>query len=85
VAFRSGLGELAADLATLDVIGHSVSLGGLDLRASVCRYPESPTERFVELTHEVELTAGQTTPLFVKAIQVDGHTAWSSPIYLRRP
>jgi hypothetical protein len=85
VVFRSGVGELAADLAALDAIGHSVSFGGLDLRASVCRYPESPSERVVELKHEVELIAGNTTPLFVKAIQVDGHIAWSSPIYLRRP
>jgi hypothetical protein len=85
VVFRSGLGELVAELATLDRIGHSIALGGLDLRASVSRYPETPIERFVELTHEVELAAGQTTPLFVKAIQIDGHIAWSSPIYLRRP
>lgn len=85
VVFRSGVGELAAELDTLDAQGHSVSFGGLDLRASVCRFPEAPTERCVELSHEVELGAGQTTPLFVKAIQVDGHIAWSSPIYLRRP
>ncbi|KIG15641.1 hypothetical protein DB30_05389 [Enhygromyxa salina] len=84
VVFRSGVGELAAMLGTLDANGQSASFGGLDLRASICRYPESPSERALEFTHEVELAASATTPLFVKAVQVDGHTAWSSPIYLRR-
>ncbi|PRP93644.1 hypothetical protein ENSA7_80720 [Enhygromyxa salina] len=85
VVFRSEVGELVAELGTLDAAGEHASFGGLDLRASVSRYPESPSDRVIELAHEVELTAGQTTPLFVKANQVDGHIAWSSPIYPCRP
>ncbi|WP_181197818.1 DUF3604 domain-containing protein [Enhygromyxa salina] len=82
VTFRSGLGEVTVDLATLDADGHTVELGGLDLRASISRYPEAPTDLAVGLEREVELDPEGTTALFVRATQVDGHIAWSSPIYI---
>lgn len=80
LAFRSGVGEVDVDLAALGPAGIIQDLGGLDLHASVRRYPEAPTEMALNLDCEVEAARGQA--LFVKAIQVDGHMAWASPIYV---
>jgi hypothetical protein len=83
VVFRSPVGTVHADVATLGVEGVVQSFGGVYLRARIARYPEIPQDRMLELQHTVELDEG-TTPLFVKAVQVDGHLAWSSPVYPTR-
>jgi len=76
------LGTVTADLATLGVEPRRHDLGGLDLHAVVMRYPDAPTEREVSLSHALPLPAGEVTPVWVKAIQTDGHLAWASPIYV---
>ena len=81
VVFRSPVGTLAADLASLDLDGVTERFGGVDLRASIRRYPVAPQDREVSLSCTVDVLPG-TTPLFVKAIQVDGHNAWASPVYV---
>jgi hypothetical protein len=81
VVFRSPIGTLAADLASLDVEGVTEHFGGVELRASIRRYPDAPQDREVSLSCKVDVAQG-TTPLFVKAIQVDGHNAWASPVYV---
>jgi hypothetical protein len=60
----------------------SWELEGLDQRVSIRLYPEESTELELELERKVSATAGGLTPYFVKAIQTDGHAAWSSPIYI---
>jgi hypothetical protein len=57
---------------------------GLDVSATIERYPEDPTERSAELQLTIEPPAGKTTPYFVKVTQCDGQMAWASPIYLCR-
>jgi hypothetical protein len=84
VMFRSPPGVVAADLATLDVAGCMEHFGGVDLRAGIARYPEAPADRTLELAFAVDVPPAGPTPLFVKAIQVDGHVAWSSPVYVSR-
>ena len=57
--------------------------GGLDMSVTIERYPQKPTETALSLEAAVEAIPGKATPYFVKVTQVDGHMAWSSPIYLR--
>ena len=83
VVFRSGVGELAVDLATLGPEGAHAEFGGLDLRANIRRYPEQPRALALSLDTQVPLEPG-TNPLWVKATQVDGHLAWASPVYVER-
>ena len=84
VTLRSGVGELSAALDELDADGVELGFGGLDLRASIRRYPEQPSARAVELATELTLEPG-TNALWVKATQVDGHMAWASPVYVDAP
>ncbi len=79
IKFQSKLGELRVDLASLDAQGVRADFGGLDLHVAARRYPESIKTR--ELTMKCDVDS-DGTPLFVKAIQVDGHLAWSSPVYV---
>lgn len=82
VSFRSGVGDLEVDLGELGGEPVEKSLGGLDLRASIARYPEAPSQRELALELDVTIPAATTTPIFVKAIQTDGHLAWASPVYI---
>ncbi len=86
--FESGVGRLEVDLARLGLTGATgdrageirVELGGLDLHARALRYPEAPRQASLELCHVLAVSPGD--PIFVKAIQVDGHMAWASPVYV---
>ncbi len=82
IRFQSDVGQLEVDLTRLKPEGHTASFGGLDLRAWVLRYPEDPRDRHLTLEGEVDVDRETTTPLFVKAIQTDGHMAWASPVYV---
>ena len=84
LTFASPVGTCAVNLADLDQQAQSFAFGGLGLRATVQRYPETLTVRQLSLNCSVHPKAGRTTPYFVKVIQEDGHMAWSSPVYARR-
>ena len=56
--------------------------GGLERRLRLYRLPDAPHE--TSLSHRMTVKVNETgdTPLFVRVTQIDGHRAWSSPIYL---
>ncbi len=83
VTFRSALGTLQADLARLTSAPVVGAFGGLDLHARIERYPEAPADTTLALDTTIEARPGQA--VFVKVVQVDGHMAWSSPIYVDNP
>ena len=58
--------------------------GGLDRALKVYRLPDAPQE--YRLVHSMSVLVAETgdTPVFVRVTQIDGHKAWSSPIYLHR-
>lgn len=82
VSFESKIGTLKVDLATMTDAPVAERFGGLDLEASIERYPETPEDRVVRLETSVEVSGDSTTPIWVKAIQVDGEMAWASPVYV---
>lgn len=82
LTFDSGMGRERFELVELGraaPLGIRRELGGLDLHVHATRYPEDPTDR--SLTTECAVTVAPGDPVFVKAVQVDGHAAWASPIY----
>jgi hypothetical protein len=84
LTFDSPLGSCRIDLA--DLIGassrHVFDFGGLGLHVCVERYPEHPTDLAAALDIQVQPPEGGPTPYLIKVVQVDGHMAWSSPIYV---
>lgn len=82
LSLRSELVTLDLDLATVPDQGVRVDCGGLDLFAQVQRYPEQPHATTATLTTTVALPGDVVSPVWVKAIQADGHMAWASPVYV---
>ena len=58
--------------------------GGLERRLRLYRLPDAPHEPRVAHQLDVPVATKGDTPIFVRVTQVDGHKAWSSPIYLYR-
>jgi hypothetical protein len=56
--------------------------GGLDRKISVYRLPETDWSRRFTCEHSVTRTGTADLPVYVRVTQMDGHQAWSSPIYL---
>ena len=83
IAFDSPVGRCQADLEELTP-QRTWSFGGMDMRVTIQRYPEQVTERELSLSAALSPPTGQRTPYLVKATQVDGHMAWSSPVYVTR-
>ncbi len=76
-------GTLRCNLHELNPEGRGLELGGLGKKLSVKALPDegqlSPAFRFtLPLT---DLRPGDN-PVYVRIVQVDGHMAWSSPLYL---
>ncbi len=84
LTFASAVGTCAVDLAQLQRIGsqQDFDFGGLEMTVRVERYPEEVNEYMLNLSCTIEPPSNQRTPYFVKATQIDGHSAWSSPIYI---
>jgi hypothetical protein len=55
--------------------------GGLDRMVKVYRLPDAP--EVTRMTHSADIAVAESgdTPIFVRVTQVDGHKAWSSPVY----
>lgn len=75
VSGRVGLAALGDDTVAFDG-------GGLDRRLSVYRLPETDWSRRFTCEHTVARTGTADLPVYVRVTQMDGHQAWSSPIYL---
>ncbi len=58
--------------------------GGLDRKLKVYRLPEAPETTRMTHSMTVPVAAKGDTPIYVRVTQVDGHKAWTSPIYLFR-
>ncbi len=80
VRFVSPVGELEVDLGKLGDTPIHGAFGGLDLQATIMRYPEAPSQTSLELRLELEVEKPRR--LFVKVTQCDGHLAWASPVYV---
>lgn len=86
--FDSPVGYCEVDLSELRLTASGQErrrvfpFGGLDMQVCVERYPEAVEEYRLHLSQTVVPLAGRRTPYFVKALQTDGHAAWSSPIYV---
>lgn len=76
----------SADIAIVDIgldpIVHDA--GGLDRALSVYRLPDALTETHFKHQLRVPIRAEGDTRIFVRVTQLDGHRAWTSPIYLFR-
>lgn len=86
ISFHSAAGEARVNLADLTEAQprQVFDFGGVDMQLIIERYPAKVETLSLALTESVRPEAGKRTPYFVKATQVDGHMAWSSPIYVDR-
>jgi hypothetical protein len=75
VSGRVALAALRDDTVAFDGVG-------LDRRLSVYRLPEVDWSRRFTCEHTVARTGAADLPVYVRVTQMDGHQAWSSPIYL---
>ena len=73
-------GEIA--LHALGVEDVRLDAGALDRAITVKRLPERLTRHALATTAPVTLTPGRDNPIWVRVSTIDGHRAWSSPIYL---
>ncbi|MBN1351893.1 DUF3604 domain-containing protein [candidate division KSB1 bacterium] len=58
--------------------------GGLGRRIRMFRLPNANHVRKINLNRKIRLNRHQRNPLYIRVIQEDGHTGWSSPIYVNR-
>jgi hypothetical protein len=72
------------DIADIGYEEHVLEAGGLDRALKIYRLPEQLSQRHMIHRVPVRINAEGDTRLFVRVTQIDGHRAWSSPIYLFR-
>ena len=58
--------------------------GGLQRRVEIQRLPDRPGPLALDVRRRLPVRPGRDTRLYVRIQQMDGHRAWSSPIYLFR-
>lgn len=76
--------SLTAKIADIGLDDTRFDAGGLGRAIKLYRLPDAPHERRLSHRLRVPVAPIGDTPLFVRVTQVDGHKAWSSPIYLFR-
>ncbi|HIJ56105.1 MAG TPA: DUF3604 domain-containing protein, partial [Deltaproteobacteria bacterium] len=83
LSFDSLMGRCETNIAELGDQPVIYEFGGLGLNVTIQRYPETTEETTLSLEYQAATGPGRAGPYFVKAIQEDGHMAWSSPIFIR--
>ena len=75
-------GQLRCSVAEVGREPRIWSYGGLEKRVEISRLPDESVDRDFELRVVLgELHPGDN-PVYARVIQEDGHTAWTSPIYV---
>ena len=75
-------GDVSLDISEIGIEGHVVEAGGLERRLRLQRLPETAQPERLTLRRSLPVRADGDTRLFVRVQQLDGHRAWSSPIYM---
>ena len=75
-------GEVSLDVSDIGIEGHVVEAGGLERRLRLQRLPVAMQPERLTLRRSLKVRADGDTRLFVRVQQIDGHRAWSSPIYM---
>jgi hypothetical protein len=83
MAFDSAVGTCKVNIEDLGVAPKTYHFGGVGLKVTIQRYPETVQTMELSLDCTIMPEANKTLPLFVKAVQVDGHMAWASPVYVK--
>jgi len=82
IEFASAPGTCSVDIKDLGRDPHTFDFGGLGLKVALQRYPEMIQTMDLSLECTIAPESGKTLPVFVKAVQEDGHMAWCSPVYV---
>ena len=80
--FTSDRGNAYVDLDALPPAGHVTALEGLDAQVAISPVGDDATTRCTSFTREFDIRGTGDTRLYVRVTQMDGHQAWSSPIYV---
>ncbi len=83
IYFESLMGNCEVNISELGDTPFTYDFGGLGLKATIQRYPEITKETTLTMDCLAAPKPNQTTPYLIKAIQEDGHMAWSSPIFIQ--
>jgi hypothetical protein len=84
VAFETAHVSGEAAIAELGVEPRLFDAGGLERAVLLQRLPEVMGERRMVLRRRIEVRPQGDTRLYVRVQQEDGHSVWSSPIYIFR-
>ena len=79
--------NLVSGETPLDALGLDdtvLDAGGLERRIVLRRLPDDLTATSAAFEIDVDLLEGAENPLWVRVTTLDGHQAWSSPIYASR-
>jgi hypothetical protein len=80
LVFDSAAGKTEVDLSELGDQPQRFDYGGLDMQLVIQRYPQDARDLELSLQFNDTPPGGKRSAYFVKATQVDGHMAWSSPV-----
>jgi hypothetical protein len=69
-------------IAALGVEETIIDAGALDRKIGVQKLPETLEECRAEFTITCPVRTDGDTRLYIRVQQIDGHRAWTSPIYL---
>ena len=84
LSFNSNQGAATFEIGDLSEIDRQVSFGGLGLGVRAFRLPEVCAISDVSFERIIPVRSQGDTRLYARITQMDGHQAWSSPIYLFR-
>lgn len=84
VIIKTSQGDAQFHLANLTKDDTKILFGGLGIGVRAFRLPERCDISDFEVTHSVALRSDGDTRLYARVTQIDGHQAWSSPIYLMK-
>ena len=82
ISLKTPHAEADLDIADIGYEERVFEAGGLDRALKIYRLPEQLSRTHMIHRIPVKINAEGDTRLFVRVTQIDGHRAWSSPIYL---
>ena len=81
---KSNFEDIKINLSEINHKPKNYKFGGMDIRMSIQTLPEKLEKKDIFKNFYIKLKNLQDYRFYVKAIQEDGHQAWSSPIYIKR-
>jgi len=75
-------GDLDFNIKSIGLEPHKAHFGGIEKQIEIYRLPDTSIPKEITFSYQLDALQHRMNPIYLRVKQLDGHIAWTSPVYI---